>query len=313
MQSKTQELTFGAMITAIYGVLLLINRQSAGLFEEIILFVLPIPMAIYSLRYGFRKSLPVFGAMVMISFFFGSLYILFYAVCDIIIGMVLGTRLRSHADMVKTQLIIIVISALASVFSSVVLASLFGINIQSEVLQIQSTMSETFSRMGTDPALFSEMLSVSSLKRLYIIAMILTGILQGFVIFRLSLMILARLRISVPPLRPLGYYFPPRWTGILAFLLTFAYSYTAVTPVSNDLLQNLLQTVGMCAYFYLAAFGWMALVLLVRKYIPRSRLAVMLLPLVLFFLLQPFMQILGLCYIATGLHAWLLEPAEPSF
>ena len=145
MQSKTQELTFGAMITAIYGVLLLINRQSAGLFEEIILFVLPIPMAIYSLRYGFRKSLPVFGAMVMISFFFGSLYILFYAVCDIIIGMVLGTRLRSHADMVKTQLIIIVISALASVFSSVVLASLFGINIQSEVLQIQSTMSETFS------------------------------------------------------------------------------------------------------------------------------------------------------------------------
>ena len=44
MNSKTSELTFGAMIVAIFSVMLLLNRQSGELFEEFIFFVLPLPM-----------------------------------------------------------------------------------------------------------------------------------------------------------------------------------------------------------------------------------------------------------------------------
>ena len=51
MRSNTSELTFGAMIVAIFSVMLLLNRQSGQLFEEFIFFVLPLPMTVFSLKY----------------------------------------------------------------------------------------------------------------------------------------------------------------------------------------------------------------------------------------------------------------------
>ena len=48
MNIKTRKLTFGAMVAAIFGVLLLLNRQSGGLFSDLFLFILPIPMTAYS-------------------------------------------------------------------------------------------------------------------------------------------------------------------------------------------------------------------------------------------------------------------------
>lgn len=35
MNIKTRKLTFGAMVVAIFGVLLLLNRQSGGLFSDL--------------------------------------------------------------------------------------------------------------------------------------------------------------------------------------------------------------------------------------------------------------------------------------
>ena len=55
--SRTQELTYGAMLIAVFGVILVLNRQTAGLFEELIFFILPIPMTIFTIRYGRKDSL----------------------------------------------------------------------------------------------------------------------------------------------------------------------------------------------------------------------------------------------------------------
>ena len=41
MNTKTQELTYGAMIVAIFGVLLLINRQTGGFLEGVFMFIFP--------------------------------------------------------------------------------------------------------------------------------------------------------------------------------------------------------------------------------------------------------------------------------
>ena len=43
---KTQEITFGAMIAAIFGMLLLLNRQTGGMLEEVFLFAFPIPKSV---------------------------------------------------------------------------------------------------------------------------------------------------------------------------------------------------------------------------------------------------------------------------
>ena len=52
MDSKTLKITTGAMIVAIFAILLLLNRQTAGFFEELFVYLLPIPMVAYSAKYG---------------------------------------------------------------------------------------------------------------------------------------------------------------------------------------------------------------------------------------------------------------------
>ena len=56
MNIKTRKLTFGAMVVAIFGVLLLLNRQSGGLFSDLFLFILPIPMTAYAALYGGKSG-----------------------------------------------------------------------------------------------------------------------------------------------------------------------------------------------------------------------------------------------------------------
>ena len=58
MNQKTLKITYGAMIVALFGVLLLINRQTGGMFEGIMMFLLPIPMVAYAARYGWKTSIP---------------------------------------------------------------------------------------------------------------------------------------------------------------------------------------------------------------------------------------------------------------
>ena len=63
----------GAMILAIFAILLLINRQTGAFFEEFFIYLLPIPMVAYASRYGLKSSLPVFVGMLAFSFFFGKI------------------------------------------------------------------------------------------------------------------------------------------------------------------------------------------------------------------------------------------------
>ena len=63
MNQKTLKITYGAMIVALFGVLLLINRQTGGMFNGILMFLLPIPMVAYGARYGWRAGLAAWGVV----------------------------------------------------------------------------------------------------------------------------------------------------------------------------------------------------------------------------------------------------------
>ena len=145
---KTQEITFGAMIAAIFGMLLLLNRQTGGMLEEVFLFAFPIPMVAYSAKYGWKKSLPVFAVTVLIAILCGTFSGFFYAASESFIGMVYGAMLNQKKDPGKTLFLVMVLSALANILSSVVLASLFGINLQTEMKEMQKMMMYPSKRKG---------------------------------------------------------------------------------------------------------------------------------------------------------------------
>ncbi|MBQ4148109.1 MAG: DUF2232 domain-containing protein, partial [Clostridium sp.] len=102
--SKTQSITYGAMIIAIFGMLLLLNRQTGSFFEEVFLYIFPIPMVAYSAIYGWKRSIPVFIGMCLISFLCGTFTSIFYAISQAFIGLAFGTSLNHRRDMTRTLL-----------------------------------------------------------------------------------------------------------------------------------------------------------------------------------------------------------------
>lgn len=303
MNRRTQELTTGAIFTAIFALLLLINRQTGSLFEEFILFLLPIPMVGFSSKYGFKSGLPVLAAMSLISIIVSTPMGIFYAVTEAFIGLVLGSGVYSKKDMTGTLLAVMGLSAVANVMNTIVLAALFGYNLDADIAEMGTLLPEMFEKAGADAQMLQMLetiLTPSYLMQMMVISMVLLGLVQGFVIYQLSLLILRRLKFYVPKPKSLFEFHPPAWSGILAvfFFLTYGIIYNAVT---NEVLKTAIQMTGLCSYMYLVIWGAIAIVVLIR-----TRLSVKI-PLlgaiiaILMMMIFPFAEmVLGFLYILNG-------------
>ena len=86
MNSNVRKITDGAMMCAIVGAVLLINRQLGGLFQDMFLFLFPIPMVFYSAKYGWKNGWVVFAAMCLLGFILGGPTTLFYVASEMCAG-----------------------------------------------------------------------------------------------------------------------------------------------------------------------------------------------------------------------------------
>lgn len=254
MNQKSLKLTTGAMVTAIFGVMMLLNRQTGNLFEEIFVFLYPIPMVAFAAMYGVKSGLPVLLAMSLLSFLYGNFTSIFYAMTQAAIGLVFGGCLYHKVDMTKTLFAVMALSAVVSVANTVVLGFLFGFDINQEVAEMQTMMNSVFEQAGV-AAVSEQILSTDYLKQLLVISMVLMGALQGFLVYEISLLILRRLRFPVQKPKSVYLYAPPRWSAYVALAAFAAYTYKLALPADNPLMQNLILTAGILGYIYLICFG----------------------------------------------------------
>ena len=251
MNENTQKLTFGALLVAIFGVLLLLNRQTGGMLEETFIFLFPIPMVAFSARYGWKDSLPVFVCTVLISIVCGIFTSAFYAISQSFIGVVYGSCLHAKRDSNKTMLLVMGLSAVSNLLSSIVLASLFGINLQEDMEMMQTMMRQAIEKTGVSmtPQQMQSielLLQKDTLMRIFIVSMIFMGVVQGFIVCQLSLLILRRLRFQIQKPAPITSYYPPRWTGYIALLVFVLYSSTLAMPAMSGR-KEIIRVIGQVA------------------------------------------------------------------
>ena len=300
MNTKTQELTYGAMIVAIFGVLLLINRQTGGFLEGIFMFIFPIPMVAFSAKYGWKDSLPVFVCTVLLSFLFGTFTAIFYAIAESFIGMVYGSCIKAERDMNRTLVLVVALSAVAELLCSVALASLFGIDINQDIMAMQEGMNQAFEQAGMDTA--TGILSYDYLRRMYVISMGFMGAMQGLIVYYLSLVILRKLRYPIKKPQPLTQYYPSKISGFIAAFLVFVYIYSFAKPFANPTVQDIAQSAGICGVIYLIFFGYIALLMVCRVYLRRPRAVGFILSLLITFTISYIPIVAGYIYISGNLH-----------
>lgn len=288
------------MIVAIFGVLLLVNRQTGGFFEGFFMFVFPIPMVAFSARYGWKDSLPVFVCTVLIAFLFGTFTAIFYAISMSFIGMVYGSCIKAEKDMNRTLLLVLFLSAAAELICSVALASLSGIDINADIMAMQEGMNQMFAQAGVSVA--EGILSYDYLRRIYIISMGVLGAAEGLIVYYLSLAILRKLRYPIRKPQPLTSYYPSRISGYIALALVGVYIITMTKPFENEIAQNVLQSAGICGVIYLVFFGYIALLMVCRVYLRLPRVLGMILSLFLTLSITYIPILMGYFYISGNLH-----------
>lgn len=297
MNKKTLKITTGAMVTAIFGMLLLLNRQTGELFGDIFFFLYPIPMVAYSAMYGAKSSFPVMAAMAFISFFTGNFTNIFYAVTQVLIGLVLGGCLYSKIDPTKTLFAVMVLSAVVNVLNTIVLGFLFGFDLNQEALEMQTMMNDIFAQSGV--VMPENMISTNYLKQMIVVSMTVFGLFQGFLVYEFSLLLLRRLRFPVQKPRSVFQYMPPKWTAYAAVLAFIFYMVKMVQPFENQALQNAVLTVGIFGYMYLICFGYIAILLFWRQRFPKLKIVGILIGLLLMFTF-PFAEVAaGFVYIVN--------------
>ena len=297
MSKNTLKLTQGALITAVFGVLMFLNRQTGGIAQEILVYIFPIPMAVYAAKYGFAAGLPALAAMCLISFLLGTPTSAIYLGMYVIIGLVFGTCLHKKADSAKTVLSVMTAAIVTNVIDLIFLASLAGVSFNAQVAEYQKLISDTFTKAGVQFP--EELLSFEYLGKLLIISMVAIGALQGFLIYELGLMIMKKLKQNVPAPKGLFEIHPPVKAGYAAAAAFLLYNFSFALTQQNNILGTVIMVLGLFGYLFLLFFGFTGANLIFRGLFKGKKALASIVSMLLTFILAVPMAVLGLLYISN--------------
>ena len=303
MNKDVLRLTTGAMLTAVFGLLMLVNRQTGGMLEGAFQYILPIPMAAYTALYGTRRSFPVAAAMALLAILLGNVSTLFFEIAHILIGFIFGICLYRKVDTTRTMLIVMAMTALINMVDIVVTAAVTGVSLSRDVEQMQVMMREIAEKAGM--MLPEAMMNEGYLLRMLLIGMAFGGALQGFLIYEISLLLLRRLRFQVPKPRNLLSYHPPKWMGLAAgaavllmlIVTTFSVDISGNLIPSMEPIFGVCQAVGMIAMLFLAAFGVIAVTGIMNYYAITSKPLRILILVMMVLSMSQLLAFLGFLYI----------------
>src|SRR3712207_609700 len=90
MNNKIKEITIGAMLVGLFGVLGLVNLYSAGAIDIVFSVLITIILATYAYKYNVKTSLLVILATGIVLFIIGNLYFTVYTTLTMFIGLILA-------------------------------------------------------------------------------------------------------------------------------------------------------------------------------------------------------------------------------
>jgi len=304
MNQNIRKLTDGAMMLAIIGAVMLLDRQMAGAISGTVLYLFPLPMVFYSSKYGWKDSLVVLAALFALLFMLGTPQSIFYVGMESVIGTVYGSGIYNGTDNKRILIRTILMSVILEISALFVFAAFFGYDVTVEIDEYKTIFENALNTTGNSAAGID---LDSMIRNIFIVSIVLTGVLEGLITHFFSRVMLKRLHMKMPPSTKLWEYFPPKWSGYLGMLGFAAFYWSVAKPLDVELYQNLLQGFGMIALFYLAAYGFIGVLVVVPRVWPFTRKWIGIVAVLLLLVSAPFLAIFGFLYITTDIHERVLK------
>ncbi|WP_188455424.1 YybS family protein [Virgibacillus oceani] len=263
----SKKLTDGALLTAIYIVLLLVAFY-IPLIELIATFLLPIPFIIFASRHDWKPALVMLSVSAVLSGLFATVLSLPLTILMGIGGIMIGSAIHKGLSSYETWARGTVGFVIGIVFIFLVTQLVFDVNIVNEMdsmidesMQISQDIMEQFG-LAEQAEEQMELIdqSVAMLKNLIPVGIALIAIVMAFLSQWISYKVINRLdnkKLHFPPFRDL--VFPTALVWIYFFTLIVSYfqldrNGTLFLAVNNILvLTGLLMTIqGFSFIFYFA-------------------------------------------------------------
>jgi uncharacterized protein YybS (DUF2232 family) len=293
MNNNVKALTQGALMVALMGVFLVINRQSGELLEFYAAFLLPLPIIVYASQYGGKASIIPLISITMLSLMIGVPTSVFTVLHASITGVLYGDSVYTHRSDRYLLSVITIATTLYYIFTTWILAGLFGVDLQMEATSIINFLQS----QG-----FKAVLGMSLTQMVvYLIPniVIFTAIMQSLLVHILARVLLNRLHIVLMPQVKLSDMIPPKfitWPLLGILIIT-----SVVNVVKLDIpfidIMNFLTITGLLVFIiygllflvvWISANGWRILTLLV--YVLLFILPFIMLPLLI------VIGVVGLCF-----------------
>lgn len=311
--NNTKKLTTGAMLLAIIGALMLIDRQLSYMFEVIIVMMMPVVIIIYSTMYSIREGAILAVCILILTFIMGNPEYAFINVpIAVIVGLGYSLGIKKNFSQKKLMIIAMILFVIGEVAVAFIISPLLGISIAEQVSSIQTLYTEALKQAGaTQPLGTISALGINFtnlILAMLVISTFLIGVMEGLIIHVLSLFLLNRFKIKTIDK---GSLIPLNLHPVAAYILFFCFaSMYAVNLVSNETIKILLITISMVGAIILFYYGYIFVVAYIKLRTGKKASGILLF--VVIFLTMPLsliaLVIIGFLYGAGPLRKKLQNP-----
>ncbi|MBR2802188.1 MAG: DUF2232 domain-containing protein [Erysipelotrichaceae bacterium] len=253
--NSTRKLTYGAMLLALLGAFMLIDRYLLALyFDEFVFLLQALIIIIYAAKYTFKDSVWLCIGIAALTFLFGGTTSWVYCPLAIIGGLAYSYGLLKDWERKKLLLVTFVIFIAGELLLTILIMPLFGITIEQSIQELQVSMETIFANTGTLGLISSDMLK-NLMTISFGLAIVLTGGMEAMLIHLSAVILLKRFRIreiKVTPLNELKISPLYSYLAIFGVILMFFQDRFA----DNRLLFLTVTTFSLCCAIFLLVLGF---------------------------------------------------------
>lgn len=288
MNRQVRKLTEGAMMCALFGLVLLLNRQFAGILEIFFVYILPLPLIVYTVKHGFRSGCVCAVSISFLSLMISSFSSMVYSIMAVVIGLIYGQMCRRNVSNGVIIAVTMLLTMALEVCCCIVFSGLFGYDVFADAQMLM----EAFDAAGM---VIPGDLGMNFFLMIAVLSVILTGVMEGILVHVLANFLLKRLKIEVKAIKPIALWNVPKWIGYVCALCFVANSLVQYAEVSETMMLAVL-AFGTVGTLILVFFGYIACLLIgMVKYKKNLTLILIL----LFMFIWPVYAVLGYFYITS--------------
>ncbi|WP_077329784.1 YybS family protein [Virgibacillus siamensis] len=228
---NSKKLTDGAMLTALYIVLLLITLF-VPIISVVAMFVLPVPVIIYASRYNWKPTAVMVGAILILSFLFTTFLSLPITVMTCLGGLMIGSAMHQQSTAYETWArgtIGFIVGLLFAFLFSQIIFDVNWIDELNAMLAESMQMSRDFmTQFGLAEVTQEEWdtlkKQVSMIANLLPVGLAIIAIIFAFISQWAAYKVINRLyqqRLGFPPFRTLRFPVALIWIYFLSLIVTF--------------------------------------------------------------------------------------------